>query len=688
MDFNNLNYQNNNAMFQNPMMNNPYNMMMQNPMNNQPSNIMIQNSMNNGTYNMMIQNPMNYPNNIFIPIQTSNQFNGINPYQMNYQNNIYLPNQINMNNLPFNGMIQNQINFQTPKLYNEINQPIKKINYINNDIKENIPIKNSIKLDIDNNNLKELYLYPKIDFTEEELKNSKVLLVIGQTGQGKTTFINALVNIYLGINFNDKFRYALVMNENKNQLKSITKDITLYNIRPKKELNFPPLIVIDTPGFGDTSGKEEDKNILNKFKKFFESKKIINVNCILYLFIGANSRFGENDKYIIDGLLNLFGKNVKENFVVGTTNFIPESKNDIPNIIKSLSDENHFYYQNVLKKDNSSRDEVINSYWYFSSDNKIISNNNIEGNKREKEKWEYTEEQIKFFIENKIKKLEEKNLEESKNVLNNRFQLENEINSFTEKIDVLILRKTAYESNLNEQKNYKELIIKVRNKLKKNDLEKINIYQTLKEISVTLPYMKKIINSPIKTEKDNLICEKCQSNCHKSCNCLLTIISIWGCNMISFDGKCKICNHRLLDHKRGKFIYKQEEEEEALINNETEELKNYIKFLSQKQTEETFHMKAIVEDNDILKKVLSNLNNQVVNCDSDIKNLENQISLIEKEIIKALKNIKINLNFLRENALNKENRTIQIFIEDYAKNKNDNEKNIIMNLYKKYELEI
>ena len=175
--------------------------------------------------------------------------------------------------------------------------------------------------------------------------------------------------------------------------------------------------------------------------------------------------------------MNLFGKNVKENFVVGATNFIQESKNDIPNIIKSLSDENHFYYQNVLKKDNSSRDEVINSYWYFSSDNKIISNNNIEGNKREKEKWEYTEEQIKFFIENKIKKLEEKNLEESKNVLNNRFQLENEINSFTEKIDVLILRKTAYESNLNEQKNYKELIIEVRNKLKKNDLEKINIME-------------------------------------------------------------------------------------------------------------------------------------------------------------------------------------------------------------------
>ena len=71
--------------------------------------------------------------------------------------------------------------------------------------------------------------------------------------------------------------------------------------------------------------------------------------------------------------MNLFSKNVKDNFVVGVTNFIPESKKDIPNIIKSLSDENHFYYQNVLKTDNLQRDQIIKSYWYFTSDNKIIS---------------------------------------------------------------------------------------------------------------------------------------------------------------------------------------------------------------------------------------------------------------------------------------------------------------------------
>ena len=52
----------------------------------------------------------------------------------------------------------------------------------------------------------------------------------------------------------------------------------------------------------------------------------------------------------------------------------------IPNIINSLSNEDHFYYQNVLKDEYYSREHVLQSYWYFTSDNKIISNNKIERN--------------------------------------------------------------------------------------------------------------------------------------------------------------------------------------------------------------------------------------------------------------------------------------------------------------------
>ena len=662
-----------NGMPQNQMNNLIFNGMMQNQMNNQMFNGMMQNQMYNQMFNGMMQNQMNIG---MMENQTNNQiYDGMIQNQMNY--------------LMFNRMMQNQMNntmMENQKyLNNEILNPINNINTINNEEvinnMENIPKENSID---DNNGPIKLNLYPEIDFTEEESKNSKVLLVIGQTGHGKTTFINALVNIYLGVTFNDKFRYLLVENENKNQLISITKEITVYKIRPKKGLNFPPLIIIDTPGFGDTEGKKEDKNNLEKFREFFGSNKIKNINCILYIIIGANSRFGENDKNIINYLLNLFSKNVKENFVVGVTNFIPESKRDIPNIIKSLSNENHFYFQNVLKNDKLSREQIINSYWYFTSDNKIISNDEIEGNEKEKEKWKYTEEQIKNFIENKIKILEKKNINDSYAVLNNRFQLENEINSFTEKIDRLISRKIVYESNFADQKAYKEIIIATREKINKNNLTKKYIYQTLKEINNALPFMKKIIISPIKSKNDNLICEKCQNNCHKNCNCSLTGFSKWFCNMLDFDGKCKICNHSISQHKRTKLIYRENEENEPLKNKETEELIYYIKMLSITKEEESSRINNLNEVNDLLQKTLDYFDKQVKNCNEENEKLKIQKLSAENEIISALEKIKTNLDFLRKNALNKETRTIKKFIEEYIKNKNDKEKKIIKDLYNKH----
>ena len=670
MEFNN---QNNNIMMPNQMNNLLYNGMMMNGV--------MQNQMNYPVYNGMMQNPMN--NMIYGGIMQNQMYYPI------YNGMMQNP----MNNLMFTGMIQNQINNQInnqgfPVMNDEMNgNQINNINLNNNmGNTENIPIENSIKLENDNNELIKYYLYPEIEFTEDESKNAKVLLVIGQTGHGKTTFINALVNIYLGISFNDKFRYLLVRNENKNQLNSITKQITIYKIRPKKELNFPPLIIIDTPGFGDTGGDKEDKVNLKKFKEFFDSKKINNVNCILYIIIGANSRFGENDKNIINYLLNLFSKNVKENFVVVATNFIPENKKDIPNIIKSLSDENHFYYQNVLKNDQLSREQILNSYWYFASDNKIISNNEIEGNSKEKEKWDYTENQIKNFIYKKLITLEKKDIEDSKKVLNNRFQLENEIKCFTEKIDFLIPKKLAFEYNIQEQKNCKELIEKIKDKISKNKIEKDNIVQTLKEINNTLPFMKRKIYKQllVKNDRENLVCEKCEFNCHKNCNCNLTLFSNWFCNMIYFNGKCKICNHDVSLHKKGKFIYIQDEENEPLINDNLQELKNYVKFLSSKKEDNKFNLKALIEDNDILKKALNQCNEQINKCNEEIENYKNQSSSVEKDIINALKNIKNILDYLRKNALNKEKRTINIFIEEYAKNKNDKEKKILENLYQQF----
>jgi len=45
---------------------------------------------------------------------------------------------------------------------------------------------------------------------------------------------------------------------------SVTQDVTMYHIEPTPRS--PPLIIVDTPGFGDTRGVEQDKIIAKKIK--------------------------------------------------------------------------------------------------------------------------------------------------------------------------------------------------------------------------------------------------------------------------------------------------------------------------------------------------------------------------------------------------------------------------------------
>jgi len=93
----------------------------------------------------------------------------------------------------------------------------------------------------------------------------KVLMVVGATGAGKSTLINGMVNYILGVTWKDDFRFKLIVDEVKSQTKSVTSEITAYTIFHMEGSRVPyNLTVIDTPGFGDTSGLERDKKSLHK----------------------------------------------------------------------------------------------------------------------------------------------------------------------------------------------------------------------------------------------------------------------------------------------------------------------------------------------------------------------------------------------------------------------------------------
>ena len=160
----------------------------------------------------------------------------------------------------------------------------------------------------------DIYLYPQVEFNDNEKIKAIIFMVVGQTGCGKTTLLNSFINYVLGIEIDDNFRYEIIHETfGTSQSVSQTSDVTVYNIKAINGL--PPIQIIDTPGFGDTRGIKQDMVITGKIEKTF--KEVLNsLNAICFVAQSSNARLTANQKYIFTSVLDLFGEDVKENFIV------------------------------------------------------------------------------------------------------------------------------------------------------------------------------------------------------------------------------------------------------------------------------------------------------------------------------------------------------------------------------------
>ena len=113
----------------------------------------------------------------------------------------------------------------------------------------------------------------KCQIGDPQLLNTceKVIILVGATGTGKSTLINGITNYILGVNWNDQYRFKLIIEEsNQSQIHSQTSWITAYSFHPMKGSKMSHAItIIDTPGFGDTRGIDRDKEIIGQIKEYF-----------------------------------------------------------------------------------------------------------------------------------------------------------------------------------------------------------------------------------------------------------------------------------------------------------------------------------------------------------------------------------------------------------------------------------
>ena len=195
---------------------------------------------------------------------------------------------------------------------NKINEDIKSNNEkLKNLLKENNNISIGRKTPsftctrIEQINTLDIYLYPKIQFNDNEKQNALNIMFFGETGCGKTTLINSFVNYLLGVNIIDDYRYKIIQ-------KNINNQDNIYNLRSIE--GFPPIKIINAPGFNDNDGIEKKNNKFETIKKLF-TENINEINAICFILKSTNNKLTYYQKYVYRRLLDIFGENLKENII-------------------------------------------------------------------------------------------------------------------------------------------------------------------------------------------------------------------------------------------------------------------------------------------------------------------------------------------------------------------------------------
>ena len=153
--------------------------------------------------------------------------------------------------------------------------------------------------------------------------NPYKMLLIGETGSGKTSFLNLLCN-YVKVKqlASNEFNLEILQNfhdvglehAQSKQMESKTSGTVLYNI----ELNGLKIGVIDTPGFGDSRGMDEDKQHTQRI--IAALKEVEHVNCICLVINGRIARMTASLRYVLAEITAILPKNILNNVVVVFTN--------------------------------------------------------------------------------------------------------------------------------------------------------------------------------------------------------------------------------------------------------------------------------------------------------------------------------------------------------------------------------
>uniref|UniRef100_A0A8C1AEW6 Septin-type G domain-containing protein n=1 Tax=Cyprinus carpio carpio TaxID=630221 RepID=A0A8C1AEW6_CYPCA len=319
-------------------------------------------------------------------------------------------------------------------------------------------------------------------------KQNKIVLLVGETGAGKTTLINTMVNYLLGVKFEEEEWYEITEEATaRDQSQSQTSEITMYEVFPVK--SNMSLTIIDTPGYGDTRGLEKDLEVAENLSALFQSNDgVREIDAVCF-------------HYIISSVLSLFGKDIVNNivFLITHSDGLPPknvlsaiNKAKIPCRQDHKNQPVHFLFNNRQADDRHTGERHVRA---------------------QRDAWFDSMEETKKFLQSLDKK-NRRSLELTSGVLMERIQFEASICN-------LQLRIQEMEQKKAEKLQIQEAIRQNKKKIEDCENFTIQVKKTVKE--------KVTIEGTSWKHRKATTCTVCEENCHE-----------FDCWWVSNPSKCKV----------------------------------------------------------------------------------------------------------------------------------------------------
>ncbi|KAG9082975.1 hypothetical protein FS749_006421, partial [Ceratobasidium sp. UAMH 11750] len=387
---------------------------------------------------------------------------------------------------------------------------------------------------------------PALELTE---KKKMSILLIGETGTGKTSFMSLLANLFQGIGPSELEDWHDQSKESGlGKTYSQTTKATLYSF---STCDGTRIEILDTPGLADTRGIERDDIHKAEINRAIQ-ELVTSIDAVMIITNGTLERLTAPTDYTLNIISSMFPRSIIDNIGFIFTHADPLSFN--------------FQFESIQPELRGAR------YWLLQNPLAMKKNYSRIKGSLQKNQAKRMEDQINACYDDTIEMLngwlrwiDQRQVQPTKEI-DRLYHISIDIESSIEETVALLIRLSeervmltnASSGLLNAEDVGLLVAVSHRHVLIKPTRQLVQALQYLKE-KETAPVWSRVL-----TEKTNTIClaQGCFSNCHTRCDMRMTYnpktLGRW-CRVFkhyrmvpSFNGassKCNVCGHTAEQHR-------------------------------------------------------------------------------------------------------------------------------------------